>query len=169
MFWLLKLVRAAVRLGLPPTVLYLEILQCACPRTLNQISAFSEPIEVTRSIVQGLRGGARYARIMTFFVMQKICTALPSFSHRLWLDDLSLSTKGSHRQIRKDMGKCLSDTAVALKAQGLRIASEPAIACSHHPDAVAISKALRRKGIMVHAVLQCSYLGIDLSGGRRQA
>eukprot|EP00959_Pyramimonas_sp_CCMP1952_P149243 3122677-Pyramimonas_sp.AAC.1 len=44
MFWL-KLVRAAARMEFPPTVLYLELVQCARPRTLNQLSAFSAPFE----------------------------------------------------------------------------------------------------------------------------
>eukprot|EP00959_Pyramimonas_sp_CCMP1952_P061748 1290394-Pyramimonas_sp.AAC.1 len=66
MFWL-KLARAAVRLGFPPAVQYLEIRQCACPCALNQLSAYSEPIEVSGSIVQGPRGGTRYARSRTYW------------------------------------------------------------------------------------------------------
>ena len=45
------LLTAALRLGYPPAVLFLEMAQCAAPRTLEQFGAVCEPFLVQHSII----------------------------------------------------------------------------------------------------------------------
>eukprot|EP00959_Pyramimonas_sp_CCMP1952_P431118 9029148-Pyramimonas_sp.AAC.1 len=98
-----------------------------------------------------------------------MCKANIRCSHRLWIDDLSQVTRGSRRQVRVNLVKCITDTAEGFHGQGLKIASKSVVVCSHYSDAVDVVKALRRKGIHMTAARSCVYLGADLGAGRRHA
>eukprot|EP00959_Pyramimonas_sp_CCMP1952_P133632 2794296-Pyramimonas_sp.AAC.1 len=62
------------------------------------MDSYSKASEPTCSIIQGRRSGTRFARILTYYVMDKVCTAHVRCSHRVWIDDMSQSTKGSQQQ-----------------------------------------------------------------------
>ncbi len=55
-----------MRLEFPAEVLGLELLQCMAARCLRQAGAYSEAFSPTRSVVQGLRSGTRFAKAVTF-------------------------------------------------------------------------------------------------------
>eukprot|EP00959_Pyramimonas_sp_CCMP1952_P303568 6352685-Pyramimonas_sp.AAC.1 len=63
------LVSAALRLHFPPVILYLELLQCVAPRCLEQDKTASTLFDPLLSVVQGLRSGTRFAKMMTHHVM----------------------------------------------------------------------------------------------------
>eukprot|EP00959_Pyramimonas_sp_CCMP1952_P446571 9350353-Pyramimonas_sp.AAC.1 len=65
------------------------MLQCMAARCLRQSGADSEAFTPIRSVVQGLRSGTRFAKAVTYFIMQKIATIHARLLHRLWIDDLS--------------------------------------------------------------------------------
>ena len=135
--------------------------------TLNQIKAFSLPFEPTCSIIQGLRSGTRIARIMTLYIMARICTANVRCSHRLWIDNLSQSTKGSRPEVIKNLTRCLVGTAKGLHQQKLKIASKSVITCSNYGDAKKIARTLKLKNIVMTASRSTMLLGADLGAGRR--
>eukprot|EP00959_Pyramimonas_sp_CCMP1952_P244474 5110240-Pyramimonas_sp.AAC.1 len=56
-----RLIRAALRLGYPPALLFLELQSCLPPRLASRIGAHSIAFQPTRSVVQGLRSGTRFA------------------------------------------------------------------------------------------------------------
>eukprot|EP00959_Pyramimonas_sp_CCMP1952_P412539 8644833-Pyramimonas_sp.AAC.1 len=168
MLWL-KLSRAALRLGFPPTILYMELLQCAHPRTLNQIGSFSMAFEPTCSIIQGLRAGTRLARAMTFFIMEVITTSQVRCSHRLWIDDISQTTMGSESQVKKDLVQCVAATARGLHSQGLKVASKSTVVCTKLSLARDVVRTLRLRGITMTAARSTSYLGVDLGAGVRHS
>ena len=87
------LVSAALRLQFPPAVLHLGLLQCVCRRLLEQMGAASDVFEPGQNVVQGLRAGARFAKILTHSVPQSVPTAHWKISHRLWIDDISQTLK----------------------------------------------------------------------------
>eukprot|EP00959_Pyramimonas_sp_CCMP1952_P024430 512951-Pyramimonas_sp.AAC.1 len=62
---------------------------CAAPRVVSQFQSFSLPFQPARSVVQGLRGGTGFGRCLTYFVLEKLCTAHPNMSERIWIDDLA--------------------------------------------------------------------------------
>ena len=89
------LASGAIKYGFPARTLYPELQMCTGPRLLAQFDATSQPFQATRSIIQGLRSGTRFARCMTSKVMEVATTANPRLSQRLWIDDLSMSAVGS--------------------------------------------------------------------------
>eukprot|EP00959_Pyramimonas_sp_CCMP1952_P313490 6561885-Pyramimonas_sp.AAC.1 len=66
--------KAALRLSFPPEVLGLELQQCMAARCVRQSGAYGAPFVPTRSIVQGLRGGTRFGKCSTYYVLQRITT-----------------------------------------------------------------------------------------------
>eukprot|EP00959_Pyramimonas_sp_CCMP1952_P060548 1264843-Pyramimonas_sp.AAC.1 len=70
------------------------------PRSLGQSGAYAEPILPTHSIVQGLRGGTRFARCLTYFILSRVTVARPAMGTRIWVGDLSQRVRGSRRAIR---------------------------------------------------------------------
>eukprot|EP00959_Pyramimonas_sp_CCMP1952_P311639 6521958-Pyramimonas_sp.AAC.1 len=99
--------------------------------------------------------------------MDKVCTAHVRCSHRVWIDDMSQSTKGTQQQVKRDLVSCVIDTARGLQQQGLKLAGKSVIVCSKFSDAKEIVRALRLRGVLVAAARHTSYLGIDLGGRRR--
>eukprot|EP00959_Pyramimonas_sp_CCMP1952_P101594 2125629-Pyramimonas_sp.AAC.1 len=112
-----------------------------------QVSAYSLPFQPTRSVVQGLRSGTRFARCMSYWVLHRLCTVHPSLSERLWIDDLSMRSVGSRRQVRLTMVKGICSAAKYMKSQDLTISPKSTVTCSHSVDTKAVVQQLRRKGI----------------------
>eukprot|EP00959_Pyramimonas_sp_CCMP1952_P238736 4988613-Pyramimonas_sp.AAC.1 len=74
------LIRGAFRYGFPAVMLGLELQICASPRMLDQGDAVSLPFQATRSIVQGLRSGTRFARCVTSLVMERLTVMHPGLT-----------------------------------------------------------------------------------------
>ena len=70
-----KLGRAALKLGFPPAILALELQQCLAARVLVSDRTASLAFQPSRSIVQGLRSGTRFARCLAFFIMTRVTRA----------------------------------------------------------------------------------------------
>eukprot|EP00959_Pyramimonas_sp_CCMP1952_P102880 2151571-Pyramimonas_sp.AAC.1 len=66
--------KAALCLAFPPEMLGLELQQCMAARCVRQSGAYGAPCAPTRSIVPGLRGGTRFGKRSTFYVLQRITT-----------------------------------------------------------------------------------------------
>jgi hypothetical protein len=88
--------------------------------------------------VQGLRAGARFAKIITFFIMQRITSTHIGVSHRLWIDDLSQVDRGSRRAVVYHLSACLITTFEQMEEHGLTIATKSVAVCSKLADARAI-------------------------------
>ena len=139
------------------------------PRTIAQVDCFSQAFQPTRSVIQGLRNGTRFARCMTYFILDRMSQSRPSVDMRLWMDDLSQFVAGPRKVIRGKLVKVLEETCQWLDKYGLKVAPKSVILCSKFPDAKHIAARLRVRGITVVPVLQTAYLGVDSGGGRRHA
>eukprot|EP00959_Pyramimonas_sp_CCMP1952_P319408 6683879-Pyramimonas_sp.AAC.1 len=67
----------ALSLGIPPVILFLELQLCLGPRVLAQLDCFSEALQPTGSAIQGLRRGARFARCMTYHILDSVSKDSP--------------------------------------------------------------------------------------------
>eukprot|EP00959_Pyramimonas_sp_CCMP1952_P229578 4800132-Pyramimonas_sp.AAC.1 len=108
-------------MGLPPVIVYLELVPCAMCRCLIQEGASSNPFEPSHSIVQGLRPGTIFARIMTYFTLNIVATLSPHTGHRVWIDDISQAITGSTKPVRQSLIKAIVDTGKALARRKLKI------------------------------------------------
>eukprot|EP00959_Pyramimonas_sp_CCMP1952_P073867 1543880-Pyramimonas_sp.AAC.1 len=59
------------------------------PRSLGQSGAYADPILPTHSVVQGIRGGTRFARCLTYYILSRATVVHPAMGTRIWVDDLS--------------------------------------------------------------------------------
>eukprot|EP00959_Pyramimonas_sp_CCMP1952_P445144 9321015-Pyramimonas_sp.AAC.1 len=135
---------------------------------VRQDGTYGPPFCPTRSIVQGLRAGARFGKCATLFIMYKITTAHANMIHRLWVDDPSQSCKGSRIGMRKQLTSCLLTTCRTFFGAGLEISPKSVVVCSSVQDARAIVRRLKSFGFTMKFAPQAAYLGGDVSGGRRR-
>eukprot|EP00959_Pyramimonas_sp_CCMP1952_P289029 6044836-Pyramimonas_sp.AAC.1 len=98
-------------------------MQRLAPRALGQGPAFAEPIQPTRSIAQGLRGGTRLARCLACFRLDRITNAHPGTGSRIWIDDLSQRARASRKVLKDWLTARLLDTCLALR--GLQLTASP--------------------------------------------
>eukprot|EP00959_Pyramimonas_sp_CCMP1952_P233699 4884073-Pyramimonas_sp.AAC.1 len=105
---------------------------------------------------------------MVYFILETITVAHPNFTHIIWIDDLSQSAKGSRHMIRKQLVQVLVDTCDGLKKQKLKVATKSAVMRTFMDDAKYVARRVRHAGYPLEASSQVSYLGADLSGGRRR-
>eukprot|EP00959_Pyramimonas_sp_CCMP1952_P237419 4961860-Pyramimonas_sp.AAC.1 len=82
------LAECALEKGFPPVISFLELQLCLAPRMLEQLSCFSEPFEVTRSVVQGLRNGTRFAKCIAANICRRLCNSFSALRERIWIYDL---------------------------------------------------------------------------------
>eukprot|EP00959_Pyramimonas_sp_CCMP1952_P124213 2597270-Pyramimonas_sp.AAC.1 len=66
------LVPAALTHGFPPVMLGLELQTCAGPRLLDHSDAVPCPCQGARSIIQDIRIGARFAKVVANMVMSRL-------------------------------------------------------------------------------------------------
>eukprot|EP00959_Pyramimonas_sp_CCMP1952_P428693 8978850-Pyramimonas_sp.AAC.1 len=83
----------------------------------------------------GLGAGTRFGKCAAQFTMYKITTAHVNMSHRLWVDDLSQSCKGSRIGMRQQQISCLLTTCRTFVEAGLRISPKSVVVCSNVQDA----------------------------------
>ena len=138
-------------------------------RCVRQSGAYSAPFDPTRSIVQGLRAGTRFAKCATYYIMAKITTVHVGMSHRLWIDDLSQTYRASRRTMVAKMVHCLADTCQAIQEAGLKVSPKSVVLCTRLCDAKLVARKLKTKGYHINAVGQTAYLGGDMGGGKRHA
>eukprot|EP00959_Pyramimonas_sp_CCMP1952_P387603 8123157-Pyramimonas_sp.AAC.1 len=100
--------------------------------------AATNPIEPSRSVVQGLRSDTRFARILTHFVMHKVTQASPHMGHRLWVDDISQKVVGSRQEVVHSLIICIVNTCRELADQKLKGSPKSVVLCTHKEDAVEI-------------------------------
>eukprot|EP00959_Pyramimonas_sp_CCMP1952_P349799 7329352-Pyramimonas_sp.AAC.1 len=96
-------------------------MQCMAARCLRQSGTYSEPFAPLRSIVQGLRGGTRFAKCATCHIMHRPTTVHVGMSQRLWIDDPSQSIKSTSETMRNKLVRCLVDTCRSMQRAGLSI------------------------------------------------
>eukprot|EP00959_Pyramimonas_sp_CCMP1952_P277600 5803130-Pyramimonas_sp.AAC.1 len=60
--------------------------------------------------------------------------------HRIWIDDLSQSVRGSRAVVRKELAACVINTCEELKAKQLKVANKSVIICSSFQDAQWVAK-----------------------------
>eukprot|EP00959_Pyramimonas_sp_CCMP1952_P348896 7310009-Pyramimonas_sp.AAC.1 len=69
-----------------------ELPQCIAPRVLAQSGSYTLPCQPTRSAIQGLRSGTRFAKVITYKAMRRVTQVHARCTHRIWVDDLSRRT-----------------------------------------------------------------------------
>eukprot|EP00959_Pyramimonas_sp_CCMP1952_P064066 1338369-Pyramimonas_sp.AAC.1 len=84
--------------------------QCAVPRAQGQFGTACEPSSVSHSMLQELKGGARFATCMVHFVLATISCVHVHLSHRKWVGDLSQRMIGPSSVLRTKVTACLADT-----------------------------------------------------------
>eukprot|EP00959_Pyramimonas_sp_CCMP1952_P025669 539135-Pyramimonas_sp.AAC.1 len=80
---------------------------------------------------------------------------------RIWIDDLSMSTVGSRKQVLIELATSVTTAAAEFWEHGLQLASQIVVVCSHRGTAKTAAKQLKLRGIDVQPVLQAAYLGVD--------
>eukprot|EP00959_Pyramimonas_sp_CCMP1952_P284391 5944921-Pyramimonas_sp.AAC.1 len=142
----LPLAKAALRLNFPPIILYVDLLQCITVRTLSQEGAVCNPFEPCQSVIQGLRGGTRFAKILTHFIMRVVVTATPTMNHRVWIGDVCQKITGSRQAVRSNLILGIVKTGQELAKAGLRLAKKSVVMCTNAADARAVARAAKLKG-----------------------
>eukprot|EP00959_Pyramimonas_sp_CCMP1952_P327548 6857122-Pyramimonas_sp.AAC.1 len=61
---------------------------------------------------------------MTHYVLEVITVAHPRMGHRIWIDDLSQSARGSRAAVRRELAACVINTCEELRAKQLKVASK---------------------------------------------
>ena len=162
------LVAAAMRLQFPPVALYFEFLQCVAPRSFEQFKTVSEWLDPPLSVAQGLRSGARFAKLMTPSCHGIGNHCAPSHGGaRLWVDDVSGTIKGSSKAIRHHLASCMITTCKELQKRRPKVADKSIVVCADLKGARAVAKLVRRAGCTVKPATRAAHLGIDFGRGRR--